>query len=33
MQLVPPQAELIMRGKTIEQLDLGVSDVAVGDNR
>jgi len=33
VQLLPRQAELRMHGKTVETLDLSVSDVAVGDHR
>ena len=33
VQLMPRQAQLLMPGKTVEILDLSVSDVAVGDYR
>jgi len=33
VQLMPRQAQLLMHGKTVETLDLSVSNVAVGDHR
>ena len=33
VQLMPRQAQLLIHGKTAEILDLGISDVAVGDHR